>query len=168
MLPWHFEDGDCYHCISFGDVDSFSYAKHIIKSTPIDYVLLSTWCMAGEDVGEIAEMLERGIIKHCDFYLGEIFEKSYAEVYDKVIELSRRFGCRCCIFRNHSKVFVLQGQQSFVIESSANMNTNPRTENTVITCDAGLAEFYKDFYSGIVNFNKHNDETWVKHEYSTD
>lgn len=23
-INWHFQEGDCYHCFSFGDVDSFS------------------------------------------------------------------------------------------------------------------------------------------------
>lgn len=27
MPSWHFREGDCYHCFSFGDVDSFSFFK---------------------------------------------------------------------------------------------------------------------------------------------
>ena len=42
---------------------------------------------------------------------------------------------------------------AFAIESSANVNTNPRCEQTVITIDRGLAEFYKDFYDGINDFD---------------
>jgi len=36
-----------------------------------------------------------------------------------------------------------------VIESSANLNTNPRIEQTCITRDRDLFEFYRDFFSGI-------------------
>ena len=30
-LPWHFEQGVSYHCISFGDVDSTTYLRCIVK-----------------------------------------------------------------------------------------------------------------------------------------
>ena len=45
-LPWHFEKGASYHCISHGDVDSLTYLRVIVKQQPLEYVLISTWCMA--------------------------------------------------------------------------------------------------------------------------
>lgn len=38
---------------------------------------------------------------------------------------------------------------AFVIESSANINTNPRTEQGVITISRDLFEFYKQYFDGI-------------------
>ena len=49
-INWHFREGDCYHCFSFGDVDSFSFFKMVLRQQPITYAAISTWCMAGEDV----------------------------------------------------------------------------------------------------------------------
>lgn len=159
VLPWQFEDGDCYHCISQGDVDSFSYFKHILKSNKFDYALISTWCAAAEDFKEIENYIDRGFLKKIDFYVGEIFEKSYPEAFERATRIVQKCGGRLCIFRNNSKVMVLKGDVSFVVESSANLNTNPRCENTVVTCDKKLAEFYIDFYKKIKNFKK---ETEVK------
>lgn len=48
-LPWHFENGASYHCISFGDVDSLTYLRCIVKQQKLKYLLLSTWCMAITD-----------------------------------------------------------------------------------------------------------------------
>lgn len=49
---------------------------------------------------------------------------------------------------------VLLGERfDCVIESSANINTNPRCEQTVVTVDSGLARFYKDYYDGINDFD---------------
>lgn len=43
----------------------------------------------------------------------------------------------------------------FVIESSANVNTNPRSECTVITIDTELARFYKEeIFDNIQSFNR--------------
>ena len=52
-LPWHFEQGVSYHCISFGDVDALTYLRCIVKQQRLKYCLLSTWCMASEDIREI-------------------------------------------------------------------------------------------------------------------
>ena len=68
------------------------------------------------------------------------------------------------MFRNHAKVFCGFGERfDFTIESSANVNTNPRTENTVITLDTGLALFYKEFFDGIVSFER-NFDGWMPYE----
>ena len=40
-----------------------------------------------------------------------------------------------------------------VVESSANVDTNPRTEQTCITCDGGLARFYLDYFDRINDFD---------------
>ena len=44
--------------------------------------------------------------------------------------------------------------------SSANLNTNPRTEQTAVTADAGLFHFYADFFDGIESFND-NFSSWA-------
>ena len=72
-MPWHFQEGDCYHCFSFGDVDSFSFFKMVLRQQPIRYAAISTWCMAGEDVTDLRRWHERGLLGRVDFFMGEIF-----------------------------------------------------------------------------------------------
>lgn len=154
-LPWHFEKGASYHCISFGDVDALTYLRVIVKQQRIRYVLLSTWCMAVTDAEEIRKWLDAGYIERVDFYVGEIFQGSYAEVYKYLKENCVRNGGRICVFRNHSKVIAGFGERfDFAIASSANVNTNPRCENTTITVDTEVARFYKDFFDGVNSFTK--------------
>lgn len=158
-LPWHFEKGVAYHCFSFGDVDALTYLRAIIKQQRVEYALISTWCMAVTDVEEIAKWMERGDLGHIDFYVGEIFQASYAPVYLMLSELVRQREGRVAIFRNHSKVMAGFGEQfDFAIESSANVNTNPRSECAVITVDSTLARFYKEeIFDNIQSFNKDFD-----------
>ena len=158
-LPWHFEQGVSYHCISFGDVDALTYMRAIVKQQKIKYALVSTWCCASEDIAEIRSWLERGYIGRCDFYVGEIFKASYFKQYQELITLCKKLGGRIAICRNHAKVMVLFGERfDAVIESSANVNTNPRIENTVITVDSELAYWYKNFFDGIISFERNFDE----------
>lgn len=167
-LDWHFIPGEAYHCISLGDVDSLTYLRAVVRQQPLEYCLLSTWCMAITDVKEMEAWLEKRYIRHMDFYVGEIFQGSYWEVYQYLAGVARRFGGRVCIFRNHSKVMAGFGERlDFAIESSANVNTNPRCEQTCITVDSGLARFYKDFFDGINNFSD-EFKNWNKYELTRD
>ena len=158
-LPWHFNPGETYHCISWGDVDSLTYFRTVVKQQHVKYALISTWCMAMEDIREMDDWLTRGYVDRLDLYCGEIFRGTYTEEYEAAIDLEKKHGGRLCIFRNHSKVMILIGDRfDAVIESSANVNTNPRTEQTVITIDSELAHWYKDIFDGVISFERSFDD----------
>jgi hypothetical protein len=148
-----FKDGDSYHFITGGDVDALSYLKLILRAQKLDYCLFSTWCMAVEDVYQFEDWLESGMIKKVDAYVGEIFPGSYSNVYALLKPIIEKHGGRVAVFRNHAKVFAGYGKKfHFGIQTSANINTNPRTENGCITIGKDLFEFYMDYFSGIQSF----------------
>ena len=153
-LDWHFNHGDYYHCFSFGDVDSLTYFKHVLRQQKIKYAAISTWCMAGEDVNDLLSWHRRGMLGRVDFFVGEIFKGSYPDVYDTVVAALPELGGRLCVFRNHAKVMAIKGERfDCLIESSANVNTNPRCENTVITVDSDLVNAYIKLFPEIKPFN---------------
>ncbi len=57
--------------------------------------------------------------------------------------------------RNHAKVMVGYWHESdgsihgATVASSANINTNPRIEQAVITVDKAVADFYKEFFDSL-------------------
>ena len=152
----NFKDGYSYHCISAGDVDSLSYLKCILRQQKLDYLLFSSWCMASDDIMQLEEWLENGTLKKVDAYLGEIFPKSYPFEWKKINELFDKYQCgKVSIFRNHSKIYAGYGDlYHFAIESSANINTNPRAEQTCITIGGDIFEFYKGYFDKINSFEK--------------
>lgn len=159
QLDWYFRDGDCYHCFSFGDVDSLTFFKHVLRQQRVIYLALSTWCMAGEDVDDLRQWHRRGMLGRVDFFVGEIFPGSYPEVYDAVMDFLPECGGRLAIFRNHAKVMAVVGERfDCLIESSANVNTNPRCENTVITVDRQLVADYVELFNGIRSFGHETDD----------
>ena len=93
-IDWHFKEGDCFHCFSFGDVDSFSFFKMVLRQQPIQYAAISTWCMAGEDVTDLRKWHEKGLVGRVDFFVGEIFKNSYPDVYAVVKEFLSECGGR--------------------------------------------------------------------------
>jgi hypothetical protein len=53
-------EGRTYNFITAGDVDSLSYLKVVLNQHDLDYLLLTTWCMAAEDVLQIQEWYRGG------------------------------------------------------------------------------------------------------------
>lgn len=150
-----FHKGQCWHFITAGEVDSLSFLKVVLLHQPkLHYLLFSTWCMAAEDILQFGEWIDQGVIEHLDCYVGEIFPNSYRVEWQMLNELVNRTKCgRIAVFRNHSKVYAGYGDDfHFTIECSANINTNPRTEQACITIDEGVMQFYKEYYDGINSF----------------
>ena len=154
-FEWHLKDGCVYCIISGGDIDQLTFLKLVIRNQPLKYCLLSSWCFGIEDVQEIGSWTKKGLIKRVDFYTGEIAKASYEMCTRDLSQIAKSTGGRCAVFRNHSKVILAYGSlYTCAIVSSANINTNPRTENTTIICSREVADFYKEFFDGIVPFNK--------------
>ena len=151
ILPTIVEDGESWHVISHGDIDSLSYLAHFIKHADyFDYVAISTWCMGAADLDQIEGWIESGRIENLALYVGEIFPSQYGDEYARAVELSERYGFRLVVARNHSKVMLAAGKGRYlVMESSANVNTNPRIEQTAIHASRELFEFYRDFFDGL-------------------
>lgn len=153
------QDGCTYNFITAGDVDSLTYLKVVLNQHDLDYLLLSTWCMAAEDILQLQQWFDEGRIKRMDMYLGEIFPGSYKIEWAMVKKFYREHpeAGRVAIFKNHSKIYAgcSEGENFyFGIQTSANINTNPRTEQGSITVDRGLFEFYKEYFDGINSFEK--------------
>lgn len=158
VLPEIPEEGCSYHVISHGDVDALSYLTHVAKTTPFDYVLISTWCMAMPDVDQLIDWLNAGRIGELDFICGEIFPTQYPDETDKLFRLQAAGeSLRLRIARNHAKIILACNADDgiyYTMEGSANVNTNPRIEQTCLTRDRDLFEFYREFYDGIQSVYK--------------
>ena len=151
-----FENGNSIHFITAGNIDSLSFLKLILRKQNLNYCLFSTWCMAPEDILQFDEWLKEGKIKKLDAYVGEIFPTTYKKEFEFLKEVFKNNNCgRIAVFKNHSKIYAGYGNDFyFGIESSANINTNPRTENACITIDKGIFEFYKEYFDGIKSFEQ--------------
>jgi hypothetical protein len=150
----NFQDGEVYNCITAGDVDGLSYLKVILRQQDLDYVLISTWVMANDDILQIEEWINSGKIKKCDIYVGEIFSKTYKAEYKELKRIISPEIGRVAIFKNHSKIFAGYGDKfHFGVQTSANINTNPRCENGSITINEDIFHFYKDYFDGINTFD---------------
>ncbi len=160
ILPARFTPGESWHVVSRGDIDSLSYLRHALNGTThFDHVLLSTWCIAKPDLQEIEHWLDAGRIDQFELYAGEIFPSQYGDEYETMLRLCDTYGARMVVARNHSKITLasnLAEEYRLVVESSANVNTNPRIEQSAIHCSDELHAFYLEFFHGIRSIDKHS------------
>lgn len=151
-----FERGKTYAFITGGDVDALSYLKLVLRhQSKLKHVIATTWCMSGEDVLQFRKWVEDGVIERLDIYGGEIFPSSYKVEWAMLVRMFKELNCgKLAFFRNHSKIFAGYGEDfEFGIQTSANINTNPRTEQGCISIGCGLYDFYRDYFDGIKSFN---------------
>ena len=160
IMPKTVENNTVIHIMSGGDIDAFTFLQWILMKQKLDYMLLSTWVMANTDAKEIIRYKEKSDLNRIDAYLGEIFKSSHLNEYNLMKEAVKPKG-RVAVFDNHAKCFAGYGNKfSFVITSSANINTNPRVENTNIFIGKAVYQFYKKFFDGIIAFNKKEYPKW--------
>ena len=162
ILPEDIADGESWHVLSSGDVDALSFASYIVKRHHVEYMAFSTWCMAMPDVEVMGEWLDSGQVNRIDAYVGEIFPGTYGREFKELCKTVAPQGGRVSVFRNHSKVFLIKcADKSFVIQGSANINTNPRCENNVMTCSDELYQHHKRYFDEIRAFNKSDFPDWT-------
>ncbi|MCD8207509.1 MAG: hypothetical protein LUD72_06200 [Bacteroidales bacterium] len=151
------KEGYTYNFLTQGDVDGMSYLKIVLNQHSLDHLIVATWCAAAEDILQLQQWHEDGRIRHFDMYMGEILPSSYKIEWQMVKDFydSHPDVGRVAVFRNHAKIFAgcnIEENFYFGVQTSANINSNPRTENACITIDKGLYEFYKGYFDGINSF----------------
>jgi hypothetical protein len=158
LLPATIQPGDSWHVISRGDIDALSYVRHLLPGLGYaDELWMSTWCIAKPDLDELAGWIDSGRVDQFALFAGEIFPNQYGDEYELMQRLCATYGCRMTIARNHSKVTLMANHASqthLVIESSANVNTNPRIEQSTIHHSAELHAFYKEFFDGLKSIDR--------------
>lgn len=157
VLPPVLKMGYSYHVISHGDVDALSYLSHVAKAWPLESVLISTWCMAMPDIVWLRQQVECGRIGMVDFVLGEIFPSQYPDEVIAVQQMVDEGMASMKIARNHAKIMTADNPQEGIwlaIESSSNVNTNPRIEQTAIHMSRELHDHYRNFYADVKSIVK--------------
>lgn len=154
--------GYSYHIMTGGNVDTLSFVKGLmLHHNTINRLIISTWVISGEDALQLREWVESGKVNNLDIYLGEIYPNQYKVEWHMLRKMFNETRCgRLCYFANHAKVCLMDvgGGDYYTIEGSANLNTNPRNEQGIITNSKGLYDFYKEYYDSIKTFNYNEGE----------
>jgi len=145
-----FEKGYCYNFMTKGDIDALTYLKACIRQQRIKELIVSTWCVDMKDIEQLKKWVDEGRIGSLELYLGEIYSTGrHGYEVSSFTQIFEGYGnVRVVVARNHSKIMAGEGEQfTFIIQTSANINTNPRVENAcIIIPEDQEAEEMLDFY----------------------
>lgn len=150
-------NGETIHCISNSRFDFWSFIPAVISylDNYTTELYISTWTTNNRNTQSLIELYDQGKIGKVVFVVGNYFKVREAPVYNylatKLIERKQLLISG----EHHAKIMLLHNQGNYVvIESSANLTSNPRTEQFCYSNDQELFNFYRNWFEGLAQKEK--------------
>jgi len=147
VMPTPPAPGESVHVLSAAKFDFWTWVPAMIEW--IDHtadLYCSTWTLNRPNAVEFFEIWDAGQIGTAHFLTGLYFKRRESAVYAYLLEGIRQRGGRYRALRNPAKVLLLNNPDRnawLTVEGSANLTSNPRLEQYIITNDRGLYEFHR-------------------------
>lgn len=132
----------------FSIIDILRATLAITGPASIDF---STWTAAGVDVTSVLEFVDAGLVTSSRWLVDLTFQRRSPQLAQRIRQTFGKDAIR--VAKNHAK-FALIGNADWqiVVQTSMNLNFNPRFENFSIGHDPELFGFYKAII----------DEVWTR------
>lgn len=138
--------GDSIHVLSKAEFDFWTWVPTMIDWLGQTRELwCSTWTACRINVVDLFQIWDAGRIGQVHFLTGLYFKRRESAVYAQLLDGIRARGGRYRAARNHAKVILLDNPERnayLTVVGSANLTSNPRMENYVITNDRAVHEFH--------------------------
>jgi hypothetical protein len=140
--------GESIHVVSEARFDFWTWVPVMIGwiGGRTEILYCSTWTLSRANAVEMFQLWDTGAIGVAHFLTGTYFKRRETAVYAMLLQGIRARGGRYRAFQNHAKVLLLDNAGTGVwltVEGSANLTSNPRLEQYVLTNDRGLYEFHR-------------------------
>lgn len=153
LVPARIDVGTSVHVFSSGDIDTLTYVDHLLADAEFfDLLCISTWWANRPDLEQIRAWLDAGLVEEFHAVFDERFERLGSDQYELAQQIVTDFGGSVSAFKNHSKLILARNASQslhYCIESSANICTTKRLENTTITNDPNLFNFIAQLFHEI-------------------
>ena len=130
-----------------------SFTRHLLAgAASFDSLTISTWRINRDDLEQIETWLDAGLIETFHLLIDLRFSRLAPDEYQLALSLAHRYEGSVHLCLNHSKLTLAANAASntwLVIESSANVNTNHRLEQTAVHNSQPLFDFYSKALHGI-------------------
>lgn len=115
----------------------------VLDYTGPAHITIATWVAAKSEIGEVAEWIERDRVASARWIIDHFFVKRQPLICQMMRDIYGDAAVR--VMRTHAK-FVLfdAGDWQCVLQSSMNLNKNPRMENYLLTTDTAFYSAYAE------------------------
>jgi hypothetical protein len=140
--------GESIHVVSEAKFDFWTWVPVLVGwlGGRTEALYCSTWTLSRNNAVEMFGLWDAGAIGAAHFLTGTYFKRRETAVYAMLLDGIRARGGRYRAFQNHAKVLLLSNAGTGVwisVEGSANLTSNPRLEQYVLTNDKGLYDFHR-------------------------
>lgn len=136
-------ESECFKFISDGGFSSICFINAIAKKSRIDNLYISTFAVGKKEMLALKSLSDSGNLGRVFFLLQKQLldnKTGYAELFESIIQQK---GWCYSDSPNHSKVLLFDtAAGKYVIETSSNLNKNPRFEQFSVEKDEELYRFY--------------------------
>lgn len=145
--------GTVYKFVTDGGFSSISFIKFIADRCHINKLYASSFRIGKKELLLISSLYNAGRIDDCFFAVGTLMasgsksDRKYG-YYNCFKDLCDRNGWDYAMVNNHSKILLFDTDEGkFVIETSSNLNENPKIEQFSFERDEELYEFYRGVFT---------------------
>ena len=141
-------DTECYKFLSDGGFSSICFILFVAERAKINNLLVSTFRVGKKEIQLLNALHEKGRLDNAAFVCMNLMKEDASTAkyghYNILDYICKKNEWGLQTKRNHSKVILLDTDKGkFVIETSSNLNENPKIEQFSFEKDAELYDFYK-------------------------
>lgn len=150
---------DCYKMISInGGFSTIGIINYVANIEPIEELYVSTFRIGKNHFKSLLNLHNKNKLKICNF-ITSVSQKeidfsreddgyNYFEYIQKKCE---EIGWKLKIFNNHSKILLMKTKSNYyVVETSSNLNENPKTEHFSWENDKELYNWYLEIFKELL------------------
>ena len=149
-------NGEVFKLISLtGGFSSISFIKAVAKKEIIIELTASTLRIGEKQFKYLSELKNEGRLESALFFIGALMKTDNDKddkynYYQKFNKICNENDWKRVIVNNHSKVILMRTNKNYyILETSSNLNENPKIEQYSFENDYSLYEFYYDFFQAL-------------------
>lgn len=138
-----------------GGISSISFVKWVSNYETIEFIAASTLRIGEKHFNYLAQLSRANKIKKAKFYVSTMMADIDATRKGQKYNYAKRFqetasahDWEVVITNNHSKIILMKTDKGnyYVLETSANLNENPKIEQFSFSNDKELYDYYSEFF----------------------
>lgn len=147
---------NCFKLISYsGGFASISFVCYVAENENILELTASTLRIGEKHFKYLKSLYDSGKLFKATFFIGSIMKEDEKKrdaynYYGHFVKVCKENGWNEIVINNHSKVILMKTKNDYyVLETSSNLNDNPKIEQFSFENDKGLYDFYYNFFTSL-------------------
>ena len=155
-------ENECIKLISFdGGFASISFISLVARKETIMELTASTLRIGEKQFMHLAKLSQAGKLNKATFFLSALMKTDKKRIdkynyYSKFEEICKINNWDRVVVNNHSKIILMRTQDNYyVLETSSNLNENPKIEQYSFENDKVVYDFYYNFFKILKGVNQY-------------